>query len=109
MAKNKTPDPNQLLLKNFGPVVAVALGFIAIGTVFYHLVEKWNWLDSVYFTIVTLATVGYGDYVPHTNIGKIFTIFYILIGITIFIALARAVVIQIVVRGKSRRDKRRKR
>lgn len=108
MAKNKTTDPNQLLLKNFGPVVAVALGFIAIGAVFYHLVEKWNWLDSVYFTIVTLATVGYGDYVPHTNAGKIFTIFYILIGITIFIALARAVVMQIIIRSKARRDKRRK-
>jgi voltage-gated potassium channel Kch len=59
--------------------------------------------------VVTLATVGYGDFVPTTPLGKIFTIFYILVGITIFIALARAVIVQIVMRGKARRDKHRKR
>jgi voltage-gated potassium channel Kch len=106
MAGQKAPDPNQLLLRNFGPIVAIAVGFIAVGTVFYHYVENWTWLDSVYFTVVTLATVGYGDFVPTTNLGKVFTIFYILIGITIFIALARAIVIQIIMRRKTKLKKR---
>ena len=56
---------------------------IAIGTVFYHEVEKFSWVDAYYFCVVTLATVGYGDYVPRTEIGKIFTTFYIFVGVGI--------------------------
>lgn len=51
------------------------------GTVFYHFVEKWNWLDSFYFSVITLTTVGYGDFSPQTNGGKIFTIIYVITGV----------------------------
>lgn len=51
------------------------------GTVFYHGVEGWGWLDSLYFSVTTLTTVGYGDFSPHTDLGKIFTIIYLLVGI----------------------------
>ncbi|MEW6093267.1 MAG: potassium channel family protein [Chloroflexota bacterium] len=54
---------------------------ILLGSWFYARVEGWGFLDAVYFSIVTLATVGYGDLVPQTVAGKIFTIFYIIIGI----------------------------
>jgi voltage-gated potassium channel Kch len=57
------------------------LGIIALGTWFYWRVEGWRALDSLYFTITTLTTVGYGDFAPQTDAGKIFTIFYILVGI----------------------------
>jgi voltage-gated potassium channel Kch len=53
---------------------------IVIGTVFYRTVEGWSWLDAVYFSVVTIATVGYGDITPQTAIGKIFTIGYIFLG-----------------------------
>lgn len=69
-------------------LVTLFLSYLAIGTVFYHLVEKWRWLDSLYFTVITLATVGYGDYAPKTDAGKIFTIFYVFIGIGIFVYAA---------------------
>ncbi len=59
-------------------LVAVIL---ATGTLFYHGVEGFRWLDALYFSVTTLTTVGYGDFVPHTDIGKIFTIVYILVGI----------------------------
>lgn len=61
-------------------LVALTLG---IGTVFYHFVEGFSWLDAYYFSVVTLATVGYGDLTPHTDIGKLFTTFYIFIGVGI--------------------------
>ena len=56
---------------------------IGIGTLFYHQVEGWGWLDSLYFTVITLTTVGYGDLAPATPLGKLFTILYILAGLGI--------------------------
>lgn len=64
-------------------LVATALATLAIGTVVYHFVEKLSWVDAYYFSVVTLATVGYGDITPQTDFGKIFTTFYILAGVGI--------------------------
>ena len=57
---------------------------IAGGTVFFHHVEGWSWLDSYFFTVVTLSTVGYGELVPATPMGKIGTTVFILVGLGIF-------------------------
>jgi voltage-gated potassium channel Kch len=67
-------------------LLAAAVFTLAIGTVVYHLVEHFSWLDAYYFSVITLATVGYGDLVPHTSFGKIFTTFYIFIGVGIITA-----------------------
>lgn len=56
-----------------------------IGTIFYMSVEKWRFIDSLFFCVVTLATVGYGNLVPTTDVSKIFTMIYIVIGISIFL------------------------
>ncbi len=73
-------------LPDFRALAAITAAILALGTLFYHQVEGWSWLDSVYFCVVTLGTVGYGDFVPKTPPGKIFTIFYILIGIGLLVA-----------------------
>jgi voltage-gated potassium channel len=52
---------------------------------FYHHVEGWRYLDAIYFCSTTLAAVGYGDFLPRTDIGKVFTIFYQFIGIPFFV------------------------
>ncbi len=51
------------------------------GATFYHFVEGWSWVDSIYFSFISLTTVGFGDITPETSLGKIFTIFYLTIGI----------------------------
>ncbi len=52
-----------------------------IGTEGYHLIEGWSFVDSFYATIVTLATVGYGDFYPVTTAGRIFAVFLIVVGV----------------------------
>jgi hypothetical protein len=39
----------------------MAATVIGVGTLFYHNVEGWRWLDALYFCVVTLVTIGYGD------------------------------------------------
>lgn len=58
--------------------VAVVIG---LGTWFYASWEGWRVLDALYFSVITLTTVGYGDFAPKTDAGKIFTIVYIFVGL----------------------------
>ncbi len=67
--------------KDFRNLFLWLITIILLGSWFYMRVENWNFLDSIYFSITTLTTVGYGDFYPHTAAGKIFTIFFIIIGI----------------------------
>jgi voltage-gated potassium channel len=64
-------------------LLGAAVLAVVTGTVVYHFAEHLSWLNAYYFSVVTLATVGYGDIVPHTAAGKIFTTFYIMFGIGI--------------------------
>lgn len=64
-------------------LLAMTLLALVGGIIFYHFVEKLGWVDAFYFCVVTLATVGYGDITPKTDAGKIFTSFYILVGVSI--------------------------
>ena len=52
-----------------------------IGTLWYSLVEGWSWEDAAYMTIITLATVGYGETNPLGSRGRLFTIALILMGV----------------------------
>lgn len=61
-------------------LIFILLGF---GTLAYHNLEGWSYVDSLYFTAMTVTTVGYGDFVPTTNSSKLFTIFFSLAGISL--------------------------
>ncbi len=78
-----TPKPKPL------PFVAAAL--VLTGTLFYWRFEDWTIVESLYFSVVTLTTVGFGDLSPTTAGTQIFTIFYILTGIGVFVALLASV------------------
>lgn len=59
---------------------------LSMGSVFYHFVEGWSWIDSVYFSFISLTTVGFGDIAPGTDLGKLFTILYLTFGIGLILS-----------------------
>ncbi|WBU56114.1 potassium channel family protein [Paracoccus sediminicola] len=86
--------------------VLLALTAILIGgaAVFYHLVEGWGWIDAIYFSVITISTVGYGDFAPQTALGKIFTSVYVLFGLGLFVAAATAIGDSIIARANRDND-----
>lgn len=60
---------------------------IVIGAVLFHWLEGWGWLDSFYFVVITLTTIGYGDFSPTTPITKLITIFYGVNGVIVLLML----------------------
>ena len=71
------------------PVVAGVL--VLTGTLFYWRFEDWTIVEALYFCIVTLTTVGFGDLSPTTAGTQIFTIIYILTGFGVLVALLTSV------------------
>jgi voltage-gated potassium channel len=69
----------------FRGLVFLVVMTLATGTVFYSLAEGWSLLDAFYFSVVTLTTVGSGDFNPVLAFGKIFTAFYIFVGVAIIL------------------------
>jgi len=65
--------------------IIIVILILIVGMFFYHFIEGWRYIDAMYFCSTTLAAVGYGDFFPKTDIGKIFTMFYQFIGIPFFV------------------------
>ncbi len=51
----------------------------------FALLEGWAFLDAFYFSVVSMATVGFGDLAPTTMLGKLFCMVFLVIGIGIFV------------------------
>lgn len=72
--------------KEYRELLVTTFFVILVGSTIYHYLENWSWVDAIYFSVVTLTTVGFGDFASKTDGGKIFTIFYIIIGIGIILS-----------------------
>lgn len=80
-----------LIHRRTRPIFIYGALIIGIGAAVYHWLEGWNWLDSIYFVVITLTTIGYGDFVPTRPITKLITIFYGLNGIILLLMLFDAI------------------
>jgi voltage-gated potassium channel len=75
------------LILRFGILLGVLVLVVSAGTIGFMIVENLSLLDAFYFTIVTVATVGYGDVHPISEAGKILSICLIVAGVGTFSAV----------------------
>ncbi len=85
-----------LLISTFLSILIVMLG-----TIGYMVFEGWNFIDALYMTVITIATVGYGEIHPVSNIGRLFTMLIILLGVGFSLYVA-GVIVQLMVEGQIR-------
>ena len=68
-------------------LVVVLLSLVGGGTLGYHLLEGWNWSDSLYMTLMVLTTVGFNEVHPLHRAGEYFTDALMVIGIGLMLYL----------------------
>lgn len=62
-------------------LISITIGIILLGAGVYSVAEGVNYLDSVWWAVATITTVGYGDISPHTEIGRAVAIILMITGI----------------------------
>ena len=83
---NTSSEPRDRVLERdyvYRYLAISAIALLAVGTVVYRLLEDWSWVDSLYFSTVAVTTVGFGDLTPTTDPSKLFTVAYVLSGLSI--------------------------
>ena len=83
-------EPLQPLLQLISVVV-----FFAVGVLFYSQVERYDFVTCVYFIMVTISTVGYGDLTPTTDGSRVFTVLYLIVGIPLIFTQVMALVLRL--------------
>ncbi len=82
--------------KRLGYASLAIFGTLVIGTIGFHIFENLTFLESIYIATETVTTVGYGDLAPKSDQGRVFTIFFMLLGggtvLYALTALAQAVI-----------------
>lgn len=81
--KDGTGNLRTIRLSRIVQGMTILLAILAVGTAGYSSIEGWGLLDSLYMTVITIATVGYREVGDLSENGKIFTIFIILFGVGI--------------------------
>jgi len=61
---------------------------LIIGTVGLMLTEHLSLSQAIYLTVQTVTTVGYGDIVVHSNFGRVFLVFLMLVGVGVMLYFA---------------------
>jgi hypothetical protein len=88
--------------KRFRLLIALPVAVLLIGTVGFMILEGLSFVDALYFTMVTISTVGYGDIHPTNLASKLYGIFLIIIGIGTFLTIITNVTQMLIQRGQNR-------
>jgi voltage-gated potassium channel len=82
-------------------LICLSILIVAFGTGGYMWIERWEFLDAVYMTIITVTTVGFSEVHEISQNGRVFTIFLIFSGAGFCLYVAGAFV-QFMVEGRIR-------
>ena len=82
----------KLLKRPLTRILILTFAVVAYGIIGFHFIENQDWTISLYWTFVTIGTVGYGDYSPKTPLGMYFTITLIIFGIGTFAVAIESIV-----------------
>ena len=63
-------------------MLLILLCTLFVGTFAFMYLEDWNFIDSLYVSMITLLTIGYGDISPETDYGRFFCLFFLVFGFT---------------------------
>jgi voltage-gated potassium channel len=69
-----------LTFRKIAQLSASLLAILVLGSLGYVWIEGWDFFDSLYMTVTTLTTVGYGEVHPLSPLGKSYTMVLILAG-----------------------------
>ncbi|MGH9841528.1 MAG: potassium channel family protein [Blastocatellia bacterium] len=72
------------LRRKFLISLASVVAIVFFGMLGYRLIEGWSWFDGLYMTVITLATIGYGEVHQLSHAGRVFTVGLIIVGVTLF-------------------------
>lgn len=81
--------------------IVLFVGLLAFGASGYMLIEGWSFMDALYMTVITLATVGYGEVHKVSTLGQVFTVLLIFLGVGFFLYVVGNTV-QFLVEGRIR-------
>jgi len=87
----------------FRAILVLLLLAVLGGTIFYATEEGWDLIDAAYVSVITLGTLSDPRFVPHSILGKSFTMVYVLGGIGLMLAFVTRLAAVMI--SKDKKDK----
>ncbi|MBN1355206.1 potassium channel protein [bacterium] len=91
----KIDNPSKQLWLSVVIMVAISI----VGTTGYSIIEGWSVLESFYMTVITLTTIGFGEVHDLSVHGRIFTIFLVIVGMSVVVYAAQSLT-RLIVEGQ---------
>ncbi len=86
-------DMVKKLWKNIGIEIMILFGLIFVWAYLFTVAEWWDYFTSLYLTVITIGSVGYGDVTPVTTMGRTLSMIYALIGVPMYVFASSIIII----------------
>eukprot|EP00756_Hemistasia_phaeocysticola_P000187 Hpha_TRINITY_DN10126_c0_g2::TRINITY_DN10126_c0_g2_i1::g.131568::m.131568 len=73
--------PRRVTFREGALTISAAAGWILIWATGFHFIEGWSYREGLWFCFVSMSTIGFGDYVPATHLGRLMSFIFIVPGL----------------------------